>query len=145
MSKSLLVFPATFHDRLRIDEIGMSEDLDELLKQALRKPGKIKAMSAEERRAYNVKARRASRQRERETHATGAGKPTTNITRDLLADITIMMLASDSTGADTIMSRLKQHFGERVGFPSKIKADCRSGKLRPKLIATGPDAPAQTG
>ena len=123
----------------------MSKELEDLLKKVLRQPGKIEAMSAEERRAYNAEAKRASREHQRETRATGEGKPTTDLTRDLLADIAIMMLTSDASGSDTIMSGLKTYFCSRVGFPSKIKADCRSGKLRPKLIATGPDAPVQTG
>ena len=113
----------------------MSQELAELLKQVIRQPGKIEAMSAEERRAYNAEAARASRQRKRETRATGVGKPTTDITRDLLADIAIMMLASDATGSDTIMSGLKAYFGDRVGFPSKVKSDCRRGKLRPRYPA----------
>ena len=123
----------------------MSQELETLLKQVIRQPGKIEAMSAEERRAYNAEAARASRQRKRETRATGVGKPTTDITRDILADIAIMMLASEAHGVDTIMSALKTHFGSRVGFPVKVKSDCRRGKLRPKIIATGRDAPAQTG
>lgn len=123
----------------------MSEELKNLLQQVIRQPGKIEAMSAEERRAYNAEAARVSRQRKRETRVTGQGKPTTDITRDLLADIAIMMLASDAPGTETIMSGLKTYFGDRVGFPSKIKSDCRRGKLRPKLIATAQGAPVQTG
>lgn len=123
----------------------MSKELETLLAQVMRKPGKIEAMTAEERRAYNAEAKRASRDRQRETRATGVGKPTLDITRDILADIAIMMLASDAPGSRTIMSALKQHFGARVGFPSKIKMECRKGKLRPKLIATGQGAPTQTG
>lgn len=122
----------------------MSEALENLLTQVKRKPGKIDGMTNEERRAYNAKAKRASRERERETRVSGQGKPTTDITRDLLADIAIMILASDAPGTDTIMSGLKQHFGDRVGFPSKIKSDCRRGKLRPKLIAPVQVAPVQT-
>ena len=122
----------------------MSEELKNLLEQVIRQPGKIEAMSAEDRRAYNAEAARASRQRKRETRNTGVGKPTTDITRDLLADIAILMLASDAPGVDTIMAGLKTHFGSRVGFPSKIKGDCRRGKLRPKLIGKEQDAPAQT-
>lgn len=122
----------------------MSSELANLLKQVIRQPGKIEAMTVEERRAYNAKAARVSRQRKRETRATGQGKPTTDLTRDLLADIAILMLATDAPGSDTIMSGLKTYFGDRVGFPSKIKSDCRRGKLRPKVIATAQDAPAQT-
>lgn len=112
----------------------MSKELEDLLKKVIREPGKIEAMSAEERREYNAQAARASRARKRETRATGQGKPTTDITRDLLADIAIMILASDAPGAETIMTALKQHFADRVGFPTKIKMDCRRGKLQPKLI-----------
>lgn len=119
----------------------MSQELADLLQQVIRQPGKIEAMSAEERRAYNAEAARASRQRNRESRATGQGKPTTHLTRDLLADIAIMILASDAPGSETIMSGLKQYFGDRVGFPMKIKSDCRRGKLRPKLIATVQGAP----
>lgn len=122
----------------------MSEELKHLLQQVIRQPGKIEAMSVEERRAYNAEAARASRQRKRETRATGQGKPTTDLIRDLLADIAIMMLASDAPGSDTIMSGLKTYFGDRVGFPSKIKMDCRRGKLRPKLTGREQGAPAQT-
>ncbi|CDN96499.1 hypothetical protein [Agrobacterium tumefaciens] len=123
----------------------MSKNLEELLAMVIRQPGKIEAMSEEDRRAYNAEAARASRLRKRETRTTGQGKPTTDITRDLLADIAIMMLASDAPGSDTIMSGLRTYFGDRVGFPTKIKADCRKGKLKPRLIATAQDAPAQTG
>lgn len=122
----------------------MSKNLEELLAQVIRQPGKIEAMSDEDRRAYNAEASRASRLRKRETRTTGVGKPTTDITRDLLADIAIMMLASDATGSETIMNRLKTHFGNRVGFPSKIKMDCRKGKLRLKLIGRAQDAQEQT-
>jgi hypothetical protein len=120
----------------------MSKELEDLLKLVIRHPGKIEGMTAEERRAYNAQAKRASRERQRETRATGVGKPTTDITRDLLADIAIMMLASDATGSDTIMSGLKKYFGHRVGYPIKIKSDCRRGKLAPKLIATAQGDPA---
>lgn len=123
----------------------MSNELKTLLELVIRQPGKIEAMSAEERRAYNAEAARASRLRKRETRITGAGKPTTDLIRDLLADIAIMMLASDAPGSETIMTGLKTYFGDRVGFPSKIKMDCRRGKLRPKLIARELGAPAQTG
>ncbi|KQS91058.1 hypothetical protein ASG42_11240 [Rhizobium sp. Leaf391] len=119
----------------------MSKELADLLKLVIRQPGKIEAMTAEERRAYNAEAARASRQRKRETRAIGQGKPTADITRDLLADIAIMMLASDATGSETIMAGLKKHFGERVGYPIKIKSDCRRGKLAPKLIATAQGDP----
>lgn len=113
----------------------MSNELENLLALAIRKPGKIEAMSVEDRRAYNAEASRASRQRKRETRATGAGKPTTDITRDLLADIAILMLASDAPGSETIMSGLRKYFADRVGYPMKIKVDCRKGKLQPKLIS----------
>lgn len=119
----------------------MSKELEALLAHVMRKPGKIEGMSVEERRAYNAEAKRASRDRQRETRATGQGKPTTDITRDLLADIAILMLASDAPGCDTIMSALKQHFGARVGYPIKIKSDCRRGKLSPKLIVTAQGDP----
>lgn len=122
----------------------MSEELKMLLEQVIRQPGKIEAMSAEERRAYNAEAARASRIRKRETRVTGQGKPTTDLTRDLLADIAIMMLASDAPGSQTIMSGLEAYFRERVGFPMTIKSDCRRGKLRPKLTGTAQHAPAQT-
>lgn len=113
----------------------MSDELADLLKKVIRQPGKIEAMSAQDRRAYNAEAARASRQRKKETRVTGVGKPTTDITRDLLADIAIMMLASDAPGSELIMSGLAIYFGDRVGFPTKIKSDCRRGKLRPKLIS----------
>lgn len=122
----------------------MSQELADLLKKVIRQPGKIETMSVEERRAYNSEAARVSRQRKRETRITGVGKPTTDLTRDLLADIAIMILASDAPGSETIMSGLETYFRERVGFPMKIKSDCRRGKLRPKLIAREPDAPMQT-
>jgi len=122
----------------------MSDALADLLKQLIRQPGKIEAMSDDERRAYNAQAARATRARKKETRSTGQGKPTKDITRDLLADIAIMILASDAPGSETIMSGLETYFRERVGFPMKIKSDCRRGKLRPKLIAREPDAPMQT-
>jgi hypothetical protein len=128
-----------------MEENGMSKELEELLAKVIRQPGKIEAMSDGDRRAYNASASRASRLRKRETRTTGMGKPTTDITRDLLADIAIMMLASDAPGHDTIMNGLKTYFADRVGFPSKIKSDCRKGKLRPRLIGKEQDAPARTG
>lgn len=120
----------------------MSKELEELLARVIRQPGKIEGMSDEERRAYNAEASRASRRRKRETRTTGQGKLTTDITRDILADIAIMMLSSDAPDSETIMSGLKTYFADRVGFPLKIKTDCRKGKLRPKLIEKEQTVPA---
>lgn len=113
----------------------MTTALDILLQQAKLQPGKIEAMTTEERRAYNAAAKRTSRDRQRDAIASGKAKPSTDVTRELLADIAIMMLASDAPGSETIMSGLQRYFSDRVGFPLKIKTDCRRGKMKTKIIS----------
>lgn len=109
----------------------MSDQLDQLLKEALQRTSrKIEAMSEEERGEYNRRAKQTSRERQRQ----GSGKPSQATVRDLLADIAIMMLASNADGAMTIQTALARHFGERVGFPMQIKSDAKRGKLKPKVI-----------
>ncbi|MFL0693671.1 MAG: hypothetical protein ACJLUP_16705 [Agrobacterium tumefaciens] len=112
----------------------MTTALDILLQHAKLQPGKIEAMTPEERRAYNAAAKRASRDRQREALSLGKAKPSTDVTRELLADIAVMMLASDAPGSETIMAGLQRYFTDRVGYPIKIKNDCRRGKLKTKVI-----------
>jgi hypothetical protein len=116
-------------------EIGMT-DWNGLATLAKRKLGKIEAMSEEERRAYNAQAAREARARRKETRQTGDGKPTVAITRDLLADIAIAMLSNESAGSREIMEALRDHFADRTGFPIKIRADAKKGKLKPKVLKT---------
>ncbi|MCJ8237816.1 hypothetical protein [Peteryoungia algae] len=122
----------------------MTTALDILLQQAKLQPGKIEAMMPEERRAYNAAAKRASRDRQREALASGKANPSVDVTRELLADIAVMMLASDAPGSETIMAGLQRYFTDRVGYPIKIKNDCRRGKLKTKIIGKVQDAPTRT-
>lgn len=123
----------------------MTTTLHILRQNAELQPVKIEAMTPEERRAYNAAAKRASRDRQREALASGKVKPSVDVTRDLLADIAIMMLASDAPGSETILSGLQRYFSDRVGYPLKIKTDCRRGKLKTRIIGTVQAAPEQTG
>lgn len=98
-------------------------------------PTRIAGMSSEERREYNRAAKAASRARQKAEIEQGRVPVTTEITRDLLADIAIAMLATSAPGAETIEKALVKFFHDRPGYPSKIKLDCKRGKLKSKLLA----------
>lgn len=74
-------------------------------------PTGLAAMSTLERQEYNRAAKAKSRAKAREAVDVGAAKPSVDIARDLLADITIMMLATDAPGSETIMAALSKYYG----------------------------------
>lgn len=108
--------------------------LYDLLKKT-EQPHRIAGMTVEERRDYNRAAKAASRARQRQEIEQGVVPVTVENTRDLLADIAIAILATNAPGAETIERALIKFFHDRPGYPSKIKLDCKSGKLRSKILA----------
>lgn len=97
-------------------------------------PKGIAAMSTLERQEYNRAAKARSRERSREAVVVGAAKPTVDVARDLLADIAIMILATDAVGSDTIMLALNNYYGGG-GWPGQIKRRAKLGKLKTRIIS----------
>lgn len=97
-------------------------------------PTAVRDLSADERREYMRKAKRASRERQREASAIGSPLATDDTIRAALADAALMILATDAPGAAQVMSALVAAFPGRGGVPGNVRARCRSGSLRPTLL-----------
>lgn len=115
----------------------MTVDLSDFEKLALiarRQPGKLEKMTADERKAYDREIKARSRAAQKAAAEEGNPKVTVDLTRDLLADIALMMLAADAPGADTIMKGLQGYFKGRTGFPAQIRHKAKTRKLKTKVI-----------
>lgn len=96
-------------------------------------PEGLAAMSTLQRQEYNRAAKAKSRAKAKEAVEKGAAAPNVDIARDLLADIAIMMLATDALGSDTIMKALNRYY-DGSGWPAQIKRRARSKKLKTKVF-----------
>ena len=93
------------------------------------------ALDDEGRKAYQREAMRRSREKRRAALSEGRPVPDKASIRDALADAAIMLLATDAPGSSEIRSALLTIFGsDRPGVPMTVTADCKTGKLRPKLL-----------
>jgi hypothetical protein len=112
---------------------------DELLTMALNAmqslpKSRLAAMSADERREYDRERQAAYREAKKKQMASGSAIPNEGITRDILADLAIMIIATDAVGKDTLMTGLGKYFEAKPGFPSQIASKIRQRKIRPKII-----------
>jgi hypothetical protein len=99
----------------------------------MRRNVNIAEMGEDQRRAYDSQRQAEYRQRKKEAVEKGAAAPNVDIARDLLADIAIMMLATDALGANTIMKALNRYY-DGSGWPAQIKRRARSKKLKTKVF-----------
>ncbi|MBX9455465.1 MAG: hypothetical protein KL863_05250 [Rhizobium sp.] len=93
-------------------------------------------MTEQQRREYDAQRQAEYRERKRNQRETGSVIPNETLTREVLADLAIMILASGAPGNDTLVAGLTAYFKDRAGFPSHIVHKCRAGKLRPKIVGT---------
>lgn len=94
----------------------------------------VRELGDAERRAYQAKAARAYRQRQREAVQSGSPRPTAPMVREALADAALALLATDGPGADEIRNVLRRIFAGRAGVPGTVSAKARSGRLKPKRL-----------
>jgi hypothetical protein len=112
---------------------------DELLQKAAEamlatpKTG-LAAMTNEERREYDRERQARYRNRKRDGMKDGSVIPNESLTRDILADLAVVILATESEGSKTLIAGLQNYFKDRPGFPLQIIQKCRSGKLLPKIV-----------
>jgi len=80
-------------------------------------------------------AMRKSRAWKREAAAAGRLEADKATIRDALADAAIMLVATGGPGLKEILAAIGKVFGaERPGVPFSVAANCRTGKIRPKLL-----------
>jgi len=116
----------------------MRDDILLRLHDALKRTGGgYASLTEEERRAYHAEANRKARARAKQNRETGDLRDTAAVTRSLLADAAIMILATGAPGADQIRSVLQTAYAGRPGIPLRIEQRCRSGRIRPKLARLG--------
>lgn len=109
--------------------------LYEHLTTAKRPETKFVGLGEDERRAYMREAMRKSRARKREAAAAGKLEADKATIRDALADAAIMLVATGGPGSKEILAAIGRAFGaDRPGVPFSVAADCRTGKIRPKLL-----------
>jgi len=94
----------------------------------------IADMSTDELRTYEAARKKAYRASRKAAVEAGGASATESTARDLLADLAIMILATNAPGSDVIMSGLDRYYVGKEGWPISIRAKCRTGKFKPKLI-----------
>jgi len=88
----------------------------------------------EAKREYDREAKRRSRERAKRAAETGALEDRADAVRDVLADASLILLATGAPGAAEVERLLGVAFRARPGVPVKVRARARSGALRPKLL-----------
>lgn len=97
-------------------------------------PGSFSSLDADGRRAYFSAARRKNRAREKQAKEAGALPGNTANIRHVLADAALMILATDSPGAEQIRDVLSSAFSARPGTPLTVDTKVRTGKLKPTIV-----------
>lgn len=91
-------------------------------------------MTGDEYRAYKARLQAERRQRIKDRQANGSIPFDTASTRDALADAALMILATEGPGAAAIQSYLGRVLSDQPGAPLTIRAQAKSGALKPKLL-----------
>lgn len=94
----------------------------------------LASMSREEELAHKAAIRRRNYQAKAARKAAGSLTYDEPTVRDALADAAIIMIAHNVAGTDTLMSYLTKVFHDKAGVPLSVRAEARSGRLKPKLI-----------
>lgn len=96
----------------------------------------LSTMTEEQRRDYDAQRQAIYRASKRAQKETGSVIPNETVTREVLADLAIMILASGADGAETLTAGLQRYYHDRAGWPLQIIGKCKRGKLRPKIVGT---------
>ncbi|MGO8034970.1 hypothetical protein [Rhizobium leguminosarum] len=99
----------------------------------MRKTINLNNMSDEQRRDYDRERQAEYRKRKREAVKLGAVAPNEALTRDLLADIAIAMIATSAPGSKTITAAINRYY-QGTGWPMQIIRKAKAGKLKPKVL-----------
>lgn len=102
--------------------------------KAIERDPTFRERSEEERRAYMREAKRQSRARARAASEIGRIEARSDVIRDVLADATLIVLASGAPGADAIERLLGIAFAGRPGVAGTVRAKARAGAIRPKVL-----------
>lgn len=86
------------------------------------------------RRDYLTEAKRRSRAAQREAEAAGRAKPHAEALREALADAALIILAVNGPGHEDIMRLVCAGFPATTGLPLTLRANARSGRLRPRRL-----------
>ncbi|PZQ14299.1 MAG: hypothetical protein DI565_12835 [Ancylobacter novellus] len=97
------------------------------------RPTAVRDLPKAERQTYQAEASKARRARRKAEREGGDLKPTPANIYAVLADISLMVLATGGPGADALKSGLAAAFG-LPGLPMSVEARARSGDLAPKLV-----------
>ncbi len=95
----------------------------------------LASMSREEELAHKAAIRRKNYQAKAARKAAGSLTYDEPTVRDALADAAIMMIAHGLPGTYTLMSYIARVYHDKAGVPLSVKAEARSGRLKPKLLA----------
>jgi hypothetical protein len=99
----------------------------------MRKSVNITEMDEQQRRDYDRQRQADYRQRKREAVEKGAVAPNEALTRELLADIAIAMIATSAPGSETITAAINRYY-QGTGWPMQIIRKAKLGKLKPKVL-----------
>ncbi|NEK19936.1 hypothetical protein [Rhizobium leguminosarum] len=99
----------------------------------MRKTVNITTMDEPQRREYDRQRQAEYRQRKREAVEKGAAAPNEALTRELLADIAIAMIATSAPGSEAITAAVNRYY-QGTGWPMQIIRKVKTGKLKPKVL-----------
>ena len=97
-------------------------------------PVGIRDLPAAERRAYKAQRQAERRAKLKERAEGGSVKFDTMSAREALADAAIMILAAGAEGSASIERYLAKVYHDQSGAVLTIKANARSGRLKPRLL-----------
>ena len=94
----------------------------------------IRDLPDDERKAYKARKQAERRAKLKERVDGGSIKFDAASAREALADAAIMILASGAEGSASIERYLNKVFHDQSGAVLTIKANARSGRLKPRLL-----------
>lgn len=97
-------------------------------------PVGIRDLPSDERKAYKAQKQAERRAKLRERAESGSVKFDMMSAREALADAALMILASGAEGSASIERYLAKVYHDQSGAVLTIKANARSGRLKPRLL-----------